>query len=375
MWLSILQIEKYVPTYKGMIQALMQALYRSIFTAPSYDIILLEYGIDHPWEMDFLLSITKPDIAILTKIDYVHKEYFWTQEMIAQEKYKLLLAAQKYIFCWDTKFLHIYKKDFSSPFFIFWNDGSDISYTILKLYEQDASFNVTCSFQIPSGTYTLSFPFLPLENILYIGIGLHILHILHIPFSWNNSFFSFSLQPSRFSLIPWKYGSICIDSSYNACPASMKLMIETTYFLQKTFLQEYACIFCLGDMREIWEDAWVFHEELWNLLKQEPYVFVVWENMKQFFLPICKQAIYFPTSHLLWTYVLQFLKQHKEKKFLILFKWSQNTIFLEEALLQVIDTSKNISICRQDFFWKKKKEEFFAKQAPYVCVLKNSMHM
>lgn len=54
-----------------------------------YDILILEYGIDRPREMDFLCSICKPHISVLTKLDAVHSLQFGTAEDIANEELKL----------------------------------------------------------------------------------------------------------------------------------------------------------------------------------------------------------------------------------------------------------------------------------------------
>lgn len=54
-----------------------------------YDVTILEYGIDTPGEMSFLLSIAKPHISILTKIDAVHSLQFGNPEEIAKEETKL----------------------------------------------------------------------------------------------------------------------------------------------------------------------------------------------------------------------------------------------------------------------------------------------
>lgn len=54
--------------------------------------LVLEYGIDTPNEMDFLLSVAVPDIAILTKILPNHIEQFGTFERYQDEKLKILRA-------------------------------------------------------------------------------------------------------------------------------------------------------------------------------------------------------------------------------------------------------------------------------------------
>ena len=50
----------------------------------------MEYGIDRPGEMDFLLTITKPHIGIFTAIDAVHSEQFGNPAEIAKEEVKML---------------------------------------------------------------------------------------------------------------------------------------------------------------------------------------------------------------------------------------------------------------------------------------------
>jgi len=65
--------------------------------------------------MDFLLSIAKPDIAIITKIDKVHSSQFNTKEIIASEKYKLLKNSKNIAFLnIEDEFAKIYEKEILS---------------------------------------------------------------------------------------------------------------------------------------------------------------------------------------------------------------------------------------------------------------------
>ena len=60
---------------------------------------MAEYGIDSPRDMEHLLKVAVPDIAVLTKLDAVHSANFpdGVQEYW-QEKWKLLLAAKKKVY-------------------------------------------------------------------------------------------------------------------------------------------------------------------------------------------------------------------------------------------------------------------------------------
>jgi UDP-N-acetylmuramoyl-tripeptide--D-alanyl-D-alanine ligase len=61
-------------------------------TYPKY--LVLEYGIDTPGEMQFMLNIARPDIGFLTNISPGHLEQFGTLEAYGKEKFLLLQSAQ-----------------------------------------------------------------------------------------------------------------------------------------------------------------------------------------------------------------------------------------------------------------------------------------
>jgi len=48
--------------------------------------------------MDFLLDIVKPDIAIFTKLDAIHLEFFESVEAIGKEKFKMIYNAQQKVY-------------------------------------------------------------------------------------------------------------------------------------------------------------------------------------------------------------------------------------------------------------------------------------
>lgn len=58
------------------------------------DYLVLEYGIDHPGEMDFLLSIAVPDIAVLTQVEPNHLEQFESIDNYRNHKIKLIKSAK-----------------------------------------------------------------------------------------------------------------------------------------------------------------------------------------------------------------------------------------------------------------------------------------
>lgn len=53
--------------------------------------LILEYGVEHPGDMDHYLNVVKPNIAIITKIAPTHTKYFMDIKGVAIEKSKILI--------------------------------------------------------------------------------------------------------------------------------------------------------------------------------------------------------------------------------------------------------------------------------------------
>lgn len=75
------------------ISILGRALGRLLFKNKSYpEVLVLEYGIDHPGDMDYLLSIARPSVAVVTAVSATHLEFLKTIDGVAKEKGKLIAA-------------------------------------------------------------------------------------------------------------------------------------------------------------------------------------------------------------------------------------------------------------------------------------------
>ncbi|MGE4444385.1 MAG: Mur ligase family protein [Candidatus Altimarinota bacterium] len=376
--LSVLGISDYEPSFLSVVKTFLKAFYTSFFGEKKYDIIFLEYGIDHIGEMDFLLSIVKPDIGIVTKIDKVHSSQFESKEVIASEKYKLLQSTKELSFLnADDEFAKKYESTLISNKIFYTTSGEpqtqqvDLKGLDYTLETKDGGIVSSFYFEsdVKNKTKIVS-NLIGQENIGYITIGLYIAEILNQKY-YNQSFFSqigeifyigFTLQYSRFSIFSGIENSVLIDSSYNAAPESMKKVMENFFLLSQKIYSNYEIILCLGEMRELGEYSKDEHEKLANFVKDKSKnIFVVGESMKKYFLPIVPNAIHFKNSKILGEFLQE--KLHKDKKkYIILFKGSQNTIFMEEAVKHILlQEEDKKQICRQEDFWMEKKNKFFDK--------------
>lgn len=373
--LSVLWISSYEPRFFSVIKTILNSIKISLFWKKIYDIIILEYWIDHIWEMDFLLSIVKPNIWVVTKIDKVHSSQFESKDITAKEKYKLLKNTSDISFLnFDCEYAKKYEKEIKCEKFFYTTNNEltdnkiDLKWINYDLKYEKNSIKSNFDFYFQNKKkFNITSNLVWEENIWYISVGFTILDNLFQKY-YNKSYFvnwvdkisiNFTLQYSRFSIFKWIYDSILVDSSYNAAPESMKKVIDNFKKLSN-ILADYEIILCLWEMRELWEYTSEEHEKLANFTKDiTQNIFVVWNSMKEFFLPKNKSALHFKNSKLLWEYLAQFIKK-SQKKYLILFKWSQNTIFMEEALKEVLKSKTDIKkICRQEDFWIEKKNGFF----------------
>lgn len=381
MSLSILWIDKYEPSLISLITTFVKCLSKSLFAAKLYDVVVLEYGIDHIGEMDFLLSIARPNISLVTKIDKVHSLQFGNPDITANEKYQLVRKTLETSFInfddsygrsiFDT--VKVDKFYYSSNANLH-DEEIDIDYENYKMVKTEylikASFDIRVKW---NKFFNITSNLLGKENIWYIWVGFTILDIYFYKF-YGKSFFesnkgnnleiNFQLQPSRFNIFKWINKSILVDSTYNAAPLSMRKVIENVVNLRNEVLNNYKLIFCLGDMRELWSFAEKEHRELaWFVSQSADKIWVVGENMNKYFIDELSKLWYdeksvfgFMNSTQAGESLKEFL-QNSAEKYLILFKWSQNTIFMEETLKKVLENSTDINqICRQGDYWMSKKK-------------------
>lgn len=59
---------------------------------PWHKFLILEYGVEHPGDMDYYLSIVKPNLAAITNIAQTHTKYFKNTAGVFHEKSKLIKA-------------------------------------------------------------------------------------------------------------------------------------------------------------------------------------------------------------------------------------------------------------------------------------------
>ncbi len=225
-----------------------RTIWRLVTPYPRY--LVLEYGIDHPGEMDFLLGVARPDIAILTPVESNHLEQFGTLERYRAEKLKIV----------DHHPITIAHESLRGSFVhegIFYGLGArsdiDASHIVLSIDGTEATIHDEREdfvVNLPSiGKFQVEnvLPLYPLAR--FLGIDRKNIASVVSDATPKNG---------RSRIIPAHYETTVIDGTYNGGYTSIREGIRS----MKSFESSYRIVFFLGDMRELGDSAERIHNDL-----------------------------------------------------------------------------------------------------------------
>lgn len=78
----------------GWLKIFFLSIVRLLFSKDYPEILIIEMGVDRPGDIDYLVSLVKPDVSVLTAVSDipVHVKFFKNVEKLAEEKQKLIKA-------------------------------------------------------------------------------------------------------------------------------------------------------------------------------------------------------------------------------------------------------------------------------------------
>ena len=330
--------------------------------------LIVEMAVDEPTppkNMDYLLTIVKPDLAIFLNVYPVHTQQFKSIKAIAEQKGKIFNYAKICIYNMDNENVKCQMSNVKSnqkskkELLSFGKEKTnDISY---GSYEGDFERSMFI-FRIGHEELRIKIKYLLPEEYqevfapaILVGkaLGLSINKIIK---GLEKNFY---LPSGRASVFAGINNSIVIDSSYNA---SKKPVLSLLKLVKNINKDHRPFVFVFGDMRELGRQAENEHkavlEEINNTVD---YLYCVGELTKKYILPYSNKKIkeikWFESSFALGKY----LKDHLPANSIVLVKGSQNFIFLEEAVKLILkNKSDEKHLCRQSHFWLEKKTRLFS---------------
>ncbi len=354
------------------LRVVFMAPFAYLFNHESYNYYLVEMGIDSPYppkNMSYLLSILKPKVGIVLNANLVHTSQFdhlvkdrntsrrqqKLIRLIAQEKGKLVTTMDSgglaILNCDQSEIDELSSQTKARVLTFGYQNSADIR--ILKLKKTRSLFKV--SFRYLAQEASLEFKNLPFEdNYAYtfaaaiaMGVG------LGVPFQKTIELLQqkYYAPPGRWRIFSGIKQTTLVDSSYNASPLTMKSAL--TNF--KRLARRAHKIAVIGDMRELGQEAKSVHKNLALWLLDNADEAVLFGRLTQeYTLPILKQR-HFPVHHFsTMVQLIAYLQTNVQAKSWLLFKGSQNTIFLERAVAALLlNKSDAEHLCRRGQYWDK----------------------
>ncbi len=232
-------------------------------------LLVLEYGIDHPGDMDVLLNIAKPQIAVLTTIGVSHKEFFDTEADIAFEKGKMaasLPASGTFVYNLDDPHVAEQAKRTKAKLISFGkllddntNSSTSAEVTLLSVGEK---LQIPPATQLEIQTKTrkieVTIPVLGTAHESAVLSAVAVAEALEVETELIlKGLSSYRSMPGRSNILAGIKRTILIDDTYNAAPLSMK---ESLYLLDRFTSEKKMAV--LGDMLELGDVSDSAHAEI-----------------------------------------------------------------------------------------------------------------
>ncbi len=330
------------------------------------EVLVLEFGIDHPGDMDKLVEIAKPDIALVTAVAHSHEMFFPDAAAIAHEKGKIIDAMRKgtkqrsaAILNGDDKVVRKMKNRTKAPIFTY-GFHEDLDVHALHVTENTTSEGSGITFKVEAEgrSVPVRVPNLVGKHSLYAILGaISVAQIFKINLvDIAQSLLTFTLPPGRMRLLPGKNKTVLLDDSYNASsPASVNAAIKTLATGKKN-----RTVAVLGDMLELGDKEKDYHKEVGKCVQKEKIDFVVTVGSRMAYIEEVLSKENYTLGENLFLVdkpqeAIEILLNTLKPDDYILIKGSQGMRLevISEALLASNINPKEV-LCRQDASWKAK---------------------
>lgn len=330
--------------------------------------IIVEMGIDDPYppkNMEYLLSIVRPQVGIITDESAAHTMQFekiFGPNVVVSDRTRLKLLIEA-ITKEDAKMLEncelriingdnpVLTNELPGALTFGTKKSAVIRITGYKVSTKQTEY----SFTLDGKSVTLRFKRYAFPKELGFSVAASILaaYKLNIPLDIIQEKLEKNFVPpkGRESLFQGIHESVIIDSSYNASRPSVLSFLTLTNKLKEQSRRH--TIVVLADMLELGNESQIEHEAVASAIGTIPDdLFLVGPLTKRFILPKFPNAKWFP-SVIELNQALSRIPHHS----LILFKGSQGDLWLEESIKPLLKNKEDVHrLCRQYPFWKRVKK-------------------
>lgn len=364
----------------GFISILFRAIWKVLTFWETYDIFVVEMGIDSPYKpnnMTALLEIIRPHIGVFISAGTVHghafdhlvdptltgeERTFAIKKLIANEKFNLIrsLKDRTHGFIAHEIVPLLENDDIKESRVI----GTGEDFSLAEGGNTLQGFMGTVKYK--NKRYKVEIPnfVLPPQALINLEAATKIVDLLKFDLEKSYRMLPtlLRIEPGRSSILPGIEKTIIIDSSYNANLDAAKGLLNALKDMTKHKRRRRVVV--LGELRENGSLSQKIHEELVEeAVKVADLLILTNTEMLKFGIPKAKELGFEMNDNLFWfkngKQLSYHIKNMIEENDVILFEGSQNEVFLEFAVEQVLANQESAYIAavlpRMRDDWKKIK--------------------
>ena len=221
----------------------------------NHEICVLEMGMDHAGEIDYLSELVEPDVALITNIGDAHIENLGSREAIFDAKCEVFAHLKKdglAVLCGDDEML-ITLRDKLGQKSVFVGSNEDLDYIAYDLMSEDN--HLRCMIRTPNSQFGADIPALGNHMIYPTLMAAAVAeHFGMTPDKIAQGIRAFLPTKMRMNLIRCPGDVVILNDAYNANPQSMRA--AAAVLGDANHRRRVAVV---GDMKELGVNSQLFH--------------------------------------------------------------------------------------------------------------------
>ena len=326
---------------------------RAIRRDYQYDVVVVEIGTDGPGQIE-AFAYLKPEIVIITAITPEHMEYFGTLDAVAEEELTAMSFAEKTLInIDDTPAEYIKNREFSS-----YGLSPNATYYASKRKQNGLKGQEMTVYLGKKHKFQVTVPMLGMQGAKISVAAAATAHLL----GESNEDIEKGLKTiepfaGRMRLFKGIKKSTLIDDTYNASPIAVNAALDVLYATPAT--QRIAI---LGSMNELGDYSRDAHNEVGAHCdpKKLDLVVTIGADARDYLVPIAEQQGCKVRAFMSPYEAGVYIKKQLKKEAVVLAKGSQNGVFAEEALKELLaNKNDSVDFVRQSPYWLDVKRSQF----------------
>ncbi len=231
-----------------------------LHTPKNTEKLILEMGIEFPGELDFYTWLAKPNIGIVTAVDWTHTEFFGDVEGVLKEKQKLITSLPKSGYAIlnydDVRVRSIAKKTKANVMFFGSSPKCDVQFSNITLTKD---FKTEFILHYKKESIKIKLPLLGYHfaSLASASAAVGILSQMSLS-EIKKGLESMQNEPHRMQPIKLKNNSILLDDTYNANPFATKGALK----ILNGVSGKRRKVFVFGEMKELGRYSIKGHSEI-----------------------------------------------------------------------------------------------------------------